>query len=103
MTSQDIESTLTELRNELTARLTGIHADLASGRSRDSAEQAQETENDEVLHALAYDAQREIKEIDKALSRLQDGHYGLCIFCEEQIDPRRLEAYPMATHCIECS
>lgn len=76
---------------------------LSSGRSRDSAEQAQETENDEVMDVLGADAQREIQEIDKALGRLQDGHYGLCIFCEEQIDPRRLDAYPMATHCIECS
>jgi DnaK suppressor protein len=103
MDQQNIESRLTALRNELTLRLNGIQTDLASGRSRDSAEQAQETENDEVLHALAADAQREIGEIDTALSRLKEGRYGLCIFCEEQIDPRRLEAYPMATHCMDCN
>lgn len=48
--------TLNSLHDELEKRIQGIQADLSRGRSQDSQEQAQETENDEVLHALATQA-----------------------------------------------
>jgi DnaK suppressor protein len=98
-----IEQQLRDLRLELNNRLTGIHADVGSGRSRDSEEQASENENEEVLVALAADARGEIAEIDRALIKLQTGTYGVCVSCGDHIDPRRLEAYPMAEKCMECA
>lgn len=41
-------------------------------------------------------------EIDGALSRLQDGSYGTCADCSTEIPPRRLEALPFATLCVNC-
>lgn len=43
-----------------------------------------------------------LHEIDSALARIDDGVYGLCVDCEEPIDPRRLEAYPAALRCARC-
>ena len=37
-----------------------------------------------------------------AIERLKDGSYGICLQCEEEIAPKRLEAIPWAELCIEC-
>jgi DnaK suppressor protein len=43
-----------------------------------------------------------IKKIDQALARIQQGTFGECERCEEQIEMRRLEARPTATLCVNC-
>ena len=43
-----------------------------------------------------------IKKVDEALTRIEDGVFGLCEVCEEDIELRRLEARPTATRCIGC-
>ena len=45
----------------------------------------------------------QLREIDAALRRIDDGCYGDCRDCEEPIDPRRLEADPTARLCIDCA
>lgn len=41
-------------------------------------------------------------EIEKALSKIQDGTYGQCECCGEMISVRRLRARPFAAMCVEC-
>jgi DnaK suppressor protein len=41
-------------------------------------------------------------EIDEALARIDEGTYGICASCANQIPPRRLEAQPLAILCVEC-
>ncbi len=65
---------------------------------------------DEVQHA----AERElaIRNLDResqllrnvrlALRRVADGSYGVCVHCEEDISPKRLNAVPWAPYCISC-
>ena len=65
---------------------------------------------DEVQHA----AERElaIRNLDResnllrnvraALRRIDDGSYGICLHCEEDISPKRLNAVPWAPYCISC-
>jgi DnaK suppressor protein len=48
-------------------------------------------------------AQLEKQRIQGALRRLAEGTYGHCLRCEEPIDPRRLDADPATTLCIECA
>ena len=98
-----VTNALNLLHTELENRLHGIQADLSRGRSQDSQEQAQETENDEVLHALAADARGELTEIANALSRIRNGTYGVCAACGVAIRADRLAAYPMAVRCVECA
>lgn len=43
-----------------------------------------------------------IKKIDQALERLEDGTFGLCERCGQEISVKRLEARPVATFCIHC-
>ena len=43
-----------------------------------------------------------IAKIDAALQKIEDGVYGQCEMCEEEIDVKRLEARPVAELCIDC-
>lgn len=43
-----------------------------------------------------------INKIGEALERLEDGTYGICESCGEDISEERLKARPMATLCIDC-
>ena len=44
-----------------------------------------------------------LKQITVALKRLDDGDFGLCLNCDEPINPKRLEFDPTATLCIDCA
>ena len=43
-----------------------------------------------------------IKKIKKALERIENGTFGICESCGEEISIERLKARPMTTQCIEC-
>lgn len=43
-----------------------------------------------------------IKKIVEAIERLDDGTFGICEACGEEISPERLKARPMTTYCIDC-
>ena len=45
----------------------------------------------------------QLKEIEAALKRIDDGDYGICQDCDEPINPRRLEVDPTARLCIDCA
>jgi len=44
-----------------------------------------------------------LRDIDAALRRIDDGAYGLCIDCDEPINPKRLEFDPTALRCVDCA
>ncbi len=43
-----------------------------------------------------------LKKIDAALQKMEDGSYGECESCGEQIAVARLQARPVAQLCIDC-
>ena len=43
-----------------------------------------------------------IAKIKEALERIEEGSYGICDDCEEDISEKRLKARPVTTLCIEC-
>jgi len=43
-----------------------------------------------------------LRNVRGALMRLADGSYGICLHCEEEIKPKRLEAVPWTKFCITC-
>ncbi len=45
---------------------------------------------------------RLINKIRNALKRIEDGSFGTCESCEDDIGLGRLKARPVATHCIKC-
>jgi RNA polymerase-binding transcription factor DksA len=57
----------------------------------------------EINLALRESAEAKIKSIQVALDRLDQGDYGLCEACGQQIDPDRLEILPHTTLCVQCA
>ena len=43
-----------------------------------------------------------MNKIEEALGRIDDGSYGICDGCGEDIAVKRLEARPVAKFCIDC-
>ncbi len=43
-----------------------------------------------------------LKKVEEALKRIEDGEFGECNECGEDIELRRLEARPTATLCVSC-
>ena len=43
-----------------------------------------------------------LKKIDEAIERIDEGIFGICEKCGEEINIKRLEARPVTTMCIEC-
>jgi DnaK suppressor protein len=43
-----------------------------------------------------------LRHVRAALGRLEDGSYGSCVHCEEEISPKRLNAVPWTPFCIRC-
>ena len=43
-----------------------------------------------------------LRNVRSALRRLEDGTFGICLHCEEEISPKRVAAVPWAPFCIQC-
>ena len=53
--------------------------------------------------SVEHNLEKELKNIGNALKKTSEGTYGVCSKCGKPINPKRLEAMPEATLCIECS
>lgn len=45
---------------------------------------------------------RLLREVMAALARIDDGGYGICDACQEEIKPKRLNAVPWTRYCLQC-
>lgn len=60
-------------------------------------------ESDRTFHLRIRDRERKLlKKIDDAMKRIDDGTFGLCENCGEEIAIERLKARPVTTYCIAC-
>lgn len=67
------------------------------------ADSAQATEErSEILGQLDV-ARHRVHLIDEALARMDDGTYGTCVDCGEEIPDPRLEVRPLSIRCVACA
>jgi len=107
-TYPDAERQLLEYRAQLLGRLASLGADesgelLPSGETGDSfADAAAVTaERTEVL-GLVENLRQNLKDVDRALGRLAEGRYGICITCGGEIGADRLAIIPESVYCVAC-
>jgi DnaK suppressor protein len=102
----EIRGNLLEMLEELDDRLAKITDDVKhtdEPLAKDFAEQATQTENDEVLDYLGNATRTEIEKIKLAIARIDSGDYGICEVCGEPISNERLKVLPYACMCIKCA
>jgi DnaK suppressor protein len=92
------EETLQEISKSLKSG-----SDITSGEpSGDIYDQAS-SERDRELGLLLGDREREkLRNIDEALLKIEEGEYGICEECEEDIPLGRLKVVPFARYCVKC-
>lgn len=88
-------------RDFLQRRIAGIGAELDSHDAKDWEEMATEREGDEVLEDLGQSAQTELRMIEAALVRIEEGEYGYCVTCGEKISEERLNLIPATPFCAK--
>jgi RNA polymerase-binding transcription factor DksA len=88
---------------ELTARLQRIENELEQPVSDSFAEQAVEREEEEVLEDLGAAGVQEIRMIEAALDRIDQGTYGICVVCGDPIGDDRLDVLPQTPMCRDCA
>ena len=103
MTHEELKAELEQRLAQMQSRLASIKRDVTQSHSGDSAEQAQERENDEVVDAIGNETAQSIRDLQAALVRLEEGTYGQCQNCGADIAEARLEAIPEARHCLKCA
>jgi DnaK suppressor protein len=93
------EDTLREIRKSVKNGTEAVAAIEPGGDIYDQAS----SERDRELGLLLGDREREkIHSIDEALLRIDDGEYGVCEECDEDIPLGRLKAMPFTRHCVKC-
>ena len=58
-------------------------------------------ERDLAIRQIESDFSR-LQSVKLALERIEDGTYGTCMSCDEEISAKRLRAVPWASYCIRC-
>lgn len=96
---------LEEQRTALQAEINGVQARTESGHGYSTHQADDGTEAFEQAAGLAVrrNAERLLYEVERALTRIDEGRYGLCRGCGEPIDPARLKAIPYARYCLSCA
>ncbi|MBI3076406.1 MAG: RNA polymerase-binding protein DksA [Deltaproteobacteria bacterium] len=94
-------SQLDGLRQEVDRTIDELHGAEAANQP-DMTDMATQ-ESDLTFNLRIRDRERKlITKIREALSRIEDGTYGICEACGNEISEKRLEARPVTTFCIDC-
>ena len=71
-------------------------------KSADALDEVQyATERELAIRSLDRDSNL-LRNVRAALDRIEEGSFGVCLHCEEDISPRRLAAVPFTAYCIVC-
>ena len=100
----DLKKILTHQFMELLGRsdcsLDGL--DDADSNLSDLLDRASQISEREFSHHLCSRDKLYMRRIEHSLQDIEDGRYGLCEQCEEEISLKRLNARPTARFCIDC-
>ena len=103
MPHEDRQQSLLARRADLTAELARIEDQLDDEPPKDWEDRSAERQGDEVLEAMGQHDLTELRAIDAALARIEDGSYGICAKCGNDISTERLDAVPTAALCRNCA
>jgi DnaK suppressor protein len=97
----DVQSTVDSLLLELEA-FQASRRDTTTDDGQDPEGPALDFERSQSTVVLNQ-SRTHLQEITKAIARLDEGSYGVCARCNEQIPFARLEARPYSAHCVHCA
>ncbi|MBL4732485.1 MAG: TraR/DksA family transcriptional regulator [Rhizobiaceae bacterium] len=102
-TIQERKEQLTQRLNELETRLGTIEHELDKPMSQDWEDRSAEREGDEVMESMGNSGLLEISMVTAALERIENGTYGRCTQCDNDILDARLDLLPHTHLCRNCA
>jgi RNA polymerase-binding protein DksA len=104
--SLEMKDALLDLKKEIIQTLMSNNADfreIVEGIDpKDIVDIASDDVDRKMLETIGAKDMKRLRLIDAALSRIEQGKYGLCMKCGKRIPKERLQAIPYALMCIEC-
>jgi DnaK suppressor protein len=101
----ELEADVVHLKQEIRdaeQEIVGLLRDGGDGAGNDQADVGSTTLERDHEMSLANNARDMLDQIERALSRIDDGTYGICESCGNAIGKGRLQAFPRATLCVSC-
>lgn len=102
--AREFEKKLLEKRRSITT--SSSKADFATDPNpeygRDDGDRANASQAKEMTWLRTAQERGLLELIDSALSRIQDGTFGECLHCGQEIGAKRLAAIPWTRYCITC-
>jgi RNA polymerase-binding protein DksA len=101
----ELEGEVDHLKEEIRdaeQEIAGLFRDGSDGAGNDQADVGSTTLERYHELSLANNARDMLNQIEFALSRIDDGTYGVCDNCGNAIGKGRLQAFPRATLCVSC-
>jgi len=101
----ELEADVVHLKKEIRdaeQEIVGLLRDGGDGAGNDQADVGSTTLERDHEMSLANNARDMLDQIERALSRIENGTYGVCESCGNAIGKGRLQAFPRATLCVSC-
>jgi len=106
----ELKKMLIERRNELQAEVQGKMRDVRAegtwggklNEVLDAVESSEADIQEDIEFALIQMKSETLNKVNDALLRLEQGDYGYCYECGEEIAEKRLRALPFAVRCKDC-
>jgi DnaK suppressor protein len=93
---------LLELEQNDLIQATGARDEICIEKAADEFDEIQLAMNRELAIRLLDRETALLRRVTAALARIDDGRFGRCLLCEEEIPEKRLQAVPWAAHCVSC-
>ena len=100
-----LEERRREIMSEVQGKIRDVRSEGANSPTHgvlDAAETSEADIQDDIEFALIQMKAETLNKIDEALRRLEEGTFGYCFECGEEISERRLRALPFAVRCKDC-
>ena len=96
-----VQAAIANLRESHPGSLDDEVEEISAGGDNHVGDSATATLGREIDYTLGENSEQVLAEINIALKRIEEGTYGTCKACGQEIAPERLDAYPWASLCID--
>lgn len=100
-----LEDRRREIMSEVHEKIRDVRTESGHGKMSEVFDQGESSEADiqeDIEFALIQMKAETLNKVNEALTRLEEGAYGNCFECGEEIAKQRLRALPFAVRCREC-
>lgn len=98
-----IKHELIDKKNELEVELARLYREkFSDDQVQDPADQALSSTMESLRSTMQDTRLEEYRRINRALEKINEGTYGICVDCEGPISEKRLQSFPNAERCIVC-